>query len=219
VLKRVLIVFFMLCVVRDRAQLLDTLRDFFKHKYSIDARFESRYSFINNELISVHGIRLGVAFQRKLRIGGGISWLKTNVNPYSQKNSISDTIPTFLKFVYLSYYVDFVFYKTKRWQLSVPIQAGTGFSWYQQKTKYALGGHEPKYLLLLYEPGITVQFKIFKWAGLGTDVAYRFAINKKAGQQLNSPTYSFKLLVWFDQLFYEIFPNHEITKKYGPANW
>jgi hypothetical protein len=28
-------------------------------------------------------------------------------------------------------YADFVFHKTKRWQLSVPIQVGTGMYWTQ----------------------------------------------------------------------------------------
>lgn len=204
--------------------MLDTLREFFRHKYNIDARLESRYSFFDNQLISVTGARLGVAFQRKLRLGGGISWLKTDVTHtfYSESSAgKTDTIQKFMKFIYLCYYVDFVFYKTKRWQLSVPIQAGTGLSWFQQQKNYRLGSKDPKYLLLLYEPGITVQYKVLKWAGLGTDVAYRFTLRptKRPENKLNSPSLSFKLLIWFDQLFYEVFPETELAKKYGPAVW
>lgn len=203
---------------------MDTLHEVFNHKYSIDARLESRNSFIDNQLISVTGVRLGVAFQRKLRMGGGVSWLKTNFKNTVYRTDIfgqPDTIVSYLKFVYLCYYVDFVFYKTKRWQLSVPIQAGTGVSWFQRQSPYAFGGKDRKYFLLLYEPGITAQFKVFRWAGLGADVAYRFTMknNKKVGEKLNSPTYSFKLLFWFDQLFYELFPKSVLTKKYGPAFW
>jgi hypothetical protein len=102
----------------------------------------------------------------------------------------------------------------------VPIQAGTGVSWYQKEKYYKWSASDPKYFLLLYEPGITVQFKIFKWLGLGNDVAYRFALNNnsKAGR-LNSPTYSFKLLFWIDQLYYELAPKSDITRRYGPAFW
>src|SRR5687767_4963433 len=113
---------------------MDSLSDVFKHKYSVDARFESRYSFIDHQVINVTGLRLGVAFQRKLRIGGGISWLRSEVtnNLNSTKASDgNDTLAKYLKFVYLCYYMDFVFYKNKRWQLSVPIQLGTGVSWFQ----------------------------------------------------------------------------------------
>jgi hypothetical protein len=220
-LRTALLFGFIYCCFSLKAQLMDSLPDVFRHKYSIDARLESRNSFLNNRLISVTGVRLGVAFQRKLRIGGGVSWLKSEVSNvfYRPGNYGTDTLLRYLKFVYVCYYVDFVFYKTKRWQLSVPIQAGTGASWFQRKKTYDFGEKVPRYFLFLYEPGITAQFKIFKWAGLGADVAYRFTFNKKAGEKLNSPTYSFKLLIWFDQLFYELMPQSKITKKYGPGYW
>src|SRR5690349_3478105 len=132
--KPALILVFVICSIFCRAQLLDTLRQMFRCKYSIDARLESRNSFINHRLISVNGVRLGLTFQRKFRIGGGVSWLDSDLkNTFYPLNSAGkpDTLTRFLKFVYLCYYVDFVFYKTKRWQLSVPIQAGTGCSWFQ----------------------------------------------------------------------------------------
>lgn len=224
-MKKLFIILFLFfnCIV-VKAQFLDTLHEVFSHKSSIDARFESRNSFINNQIISISGLRLGVAFQRKLRVGGGINWLKSDFkeNFYVQNETgKTDTISKHLKLAYLSYYIDFVFYKTKYWQLSVPIQAGTGFSWWQQNKAYSLNNTDKKYFLFLYEPGITAQFKVFKWFGLGADVAYRFTLknNKKIGEHLNSPTYSFKILVWFDQLYYEIFPNSKLSQKKGPATW
>lgn len=214
------ILFFLFFLPDTKAQLLDTLREVFKHGYSIDARLESRNSFIDHQLISVNGVRLGMAFHRKLRLGAGLSWLnsdfKTSFN--QEKN---DTSTRYLKFAYLCYYADFVFYKTKRWQLSVPIQVGTGMSWFQNQQAYQVKSKEPKYFLFLYEPGITAQFKVFQWFGLGADVAYRFTLknNKKTGESLNSPTYSFKILFWFDQLYYQLFPNSKLTKRFGPAEW
>ena len=206
------------------AQFADSLHQIFKSRSSIDARLESRYSFIANNLISVTGVRLGVAYNRKLRIGGGISWLKTKVpETFYVSNDIGtiDTLPKFLKFAYLCYYIDFVYYKTKRWQLSVPIQAGTGFSWYQKEENYTLNAKGKKTFLLLYEPGITVQFKVFRYFGLGGDVAFRFVMknNKKISEKLLSPTLSLKILFWPDQLFYELRPNHYLTERYGPAQW
>lgn len=225
-MKKALLIFFLLALYGPaKAQLFDdTLQDIFKRKYSIDARLESRNSFINNQLISVSGVRLGLVFQRKLRLGAGVSWLKSDVKSnFYPVNELGqpDTITRHLKFVYACYYIDFVFYKTKRWQLSVPIQAGTGASWFQNGKEEASGKKPKKYFLLLYEPGITAQFKLFKWAGLGADVAYRFTMknNKKVGEKLNSPTYSFKILFWVDQLFYDLFPKSEITKKFGPSYW
>ena len=224
-MKKLFLIFFLFfCCVVINAQFLDTLHDVFNHKSSIDARFESRNSFINNQLISISGLRLGVAFQRKLRVGGGVNWLKSNFNEdFIVNNQLGEAVvqTKHLKLVYISYYIDFVFYKTKRWQLSVPIQAGTGLSWWQKNKAYSFNSSEKKNFLFLYEPGITAQFKALRWFGLGADVAYRFTLknNKKIGEHLNSPTYSFKILVWFDQLYYVLFPNSKITKKYGPAFW
>lgn len=224
-MKKTLIIFFLFFnYVFARAQFLDTLHDVFKNKSSIDVRLESRNSFIDNQIISISGLRIGVAFQRKLRVGGGVNWLKSdfkeNFFVQNERGKI-DTISKYLKLAYLCYYIDFVFYKTKRWQLSVPIQAGTGFSWWQVNKAYSFNSPEKKYFLFLYEPGITAQFKITRWFGLGSDVAYRFTLknNKKIGEHLNSPTYSFKILFWFDQLFYELLPKSKITKRFGPAVW
>lgn len=207
-----------------RAQFLDSLHQIFNSSSSIDARLESRWSFIRNEVITVTGVRLGVAYHRKLRIGGGISWLQTNrTELFTQTNALgnSEEVNKYLKFGYLCYYIDFVYYRTKRWQLSVPIQLGTGMSWFQKEPQYHTQIKDKKYFLLLYEPGITMQFKIFRWFGLGGDFAFRFVMRnqKKIGEQLNSPTLSGKILFWPDQLFYELAPKNTLTKRYGPAEW
>ena len=78
-----------------------------------------------------------------------------------------------------------------------------------------------KRLLLFYEPGITVQFKITKWCGLGLDVCARLALRNTnyVSDKLNSFILAPKLLIWFDQIFYLAAPNSKITKKYGPAYW
>lgn len=215
---------FVLITTASRSQFLDSLHLVFNSKSMIDARIESRYSFIRNELVSVAGIRIGVAYKRKLRIGGGVSWMRSNRDEkFYEKNALGEevSVTKHLKFAYLCYYIDFVYYRTQRWQLSVPIQVGTGMAWFQKETYYHQHITDKKHFLLLYEPGITAQFKIFKYFGLGTDVAFRFVLRtqKKIGEQLNSPTLSFKILFWPDQLFYSISPNHKLSKKYGPADW
>ena len=224
-MRRVLItIIIMMGCVQLRAQFLDSLHQIFNSSSSIDARLESRWSFIRNEVITVTGVRLGVAYHRKLRIGGGLSWLQTNrPEIFREVNElgVEQDVTRYLKFGYLCYYIDFVYYRTKRWQLSVPIQLGTGMSWFQKEQVYHTNIKDKKYFLLLYEPGITVQFKIFRWLGLGGDVAFRFVMRnqKKIGEQLNSPTLSGKILFWPDQLFYELAPKNKLTKLYGPAEW
>lgn len=218
-----IIILFLFFSFSVKAQWLDTLTLLMHSKPSIDARMESRYSFIKHTATKVTGVRLGISFRRKLRIGGGYSWLDADL---SEKIATTDVYGNFLladnyfKFGYVCYYVDFVFHKTKRWQLSVPIQVGTGAYW----TQYNNGAQlikSKKRFLLFYEPGITVQFKATKWCGLGLDVCARLALRNTnyVGEKLNSFIIAPKLLIWFDQIFYMVAPKSKITQKYGPATW
>jgi len=75
--------------------------------------------------------------------------------------------------------------------------------------------------LLIYEPGISVQYKFTQWCGLGMDVCGRIALKNTnlISNHLNSPVLAFKYFLWFDQLYYVVFPKSKITEKYGPAAW
>lgn len=213
-MKKQLFIFCLLVInLFCKGQFMDSIYDVIKQKRSFNINLELRFSFINNQLTTVNGLRGGISFNRKLRIGGGFSWLNTDLFLDNEKQ--------YLKFVYLCLYSDIVFYKTKRWQLSVPIQIGMGSSWFQKETQFSFSNKDSKYFLLLYEPGITTQFKVFKWLGFGTDVAYRFTLKneKNIGENLNSPTYSFKILTWIDQLYYDFFPKSKLSLKYGPSFW
>jgi hypothetical protein len=208
---------------KGEAQIVDTFKVLLKSKSSLDLRLESHYSFINNDLANISGFRVGVSFKRKLRLGGGLSWLSSSITHNDYKVTESNVLiysPKNLKLAYMAFYADFVFYKTKRWQVSVPIQTGVGYSWYQTGHSYGFNSNK-KYLFFLYEPGISTQFKIFKWCGLGVDVGYRFALKDRTyiSERFSSPTYSFKLLFWADQLFYDLFPESKLAKKKGPAVW
>ncbi len=219
------ILLIMVCLNKAKAQFLDSLNHTFRSSANIDARLESRFSFFKNEVLTVSGVRLGVAYKRKLRMGGGISWASNNYSStfyeYNALKGQNDTLSKYLRLGYLCYYIDFVFHRTKRWQLSVPIQAGGGFVWWQKESVYKWKAEDKKFFLLLYEPGITVQYKIFRWLGAGTDIGYRFVLknNKKIGERLLSPTFSFKALFWPDQLFFQLWPEHKISKRFGPAEW
>lgn len=222
-LKTRLLIIFCLACASARCQFLDSLTAAIHQKPTLDANLQGGSSFITNQRVKVSGVRLGVSFEGKLRIGGGYSWLAAPV--YRDKtifnsDGSSEKVKEYLKFGYFCYYVDFVFHKTKRWQLSVPLEVGMGLS-HLEYMHNSVTHRSKDYLLLLYQPGIDIQFKIFRWVGLDADVGYRFALknNHYIGETLNSPTYSFGVLVWFDELFYIIAPNSKITKKYGPASW
>ncbi len=206
-----------------KGQFIDTFKVLLHSKPSITGGLESRYSFLNHTATKVSGVRLGLSFKRKLTVGIGYSWLDADV---IDKKTITDDlgrlkiVDDYFKFGYACYYANFVFHKTKRWQLTVPIQLGTGMYWtqYQNENKTFLS---KKHFLLFYEPGITVQYKITRWCGLGIDVCARLALRntKYVGEKLNSFILAPKLLIWFDQIFYMIAPKSKITQTFGPGYW
>ena len=126
----------------------------------------------------------------------------------------------YFKFGYVCFYADFVFHKTKRWQLSVPIQVGLGKYWTQYDNGISTIQSKKRFLLV-YEPGVTIQFKITRWCGLGLDICGRLTLRNTnyVGNRLNSFVLAPKLLIWFDQIFYMVAPKSKLTKKYGPAYW
>lgn len=232
-LKIKLLIFILFSISQvTKAQLIDSLNYFLHTNYSIDARLCSKLSLIDHQLTKVSGFRAGVVFKRKLRLGGGVDWLKTDygrgmnllgIEPVTKNfvNEQNQVIKKYYKLIYFCFYADFVFHKTKHWQLSVPIQIGTGVSWFNENKSYSFGNPEAKRFLFLYEPGITVQYKLTKWLGGGIDVCYRFSPQnaKRSNMPLNSPSYAFKLVFLLDQLYFDLFPETEISKAYGPAYW
>jgi len=222
----------LICCFVSKSQIVDSLQFFLNNNYSIDARLSSKLSLIDYQLTKVSGVRFGLVFQRKLRLGAGIDWLKTDygggfnllgIEPVKRDFVNEQNVLTskYYKLMYLCLYADFVFHKTKHWQLSVPIQIGMGSSWFNKDKGYTFGNPEAKYFLFLYEPGITIQYKLTKWLGGGVDVCYRFSPQntKRSNMPLNSPSYAFKLVFLLDQLFFDLFPESEITQTYGPSYW
>jgi hypothetical protein len=222
-LRRTVFILILFSCALTKAQYMDSLDALLRGKYSLDLRLESRNSFIEDQLVSRNGFRIGASFKRKLRLGVGLSWLNTPVistlyPPVIENDTIVHNL--YVKLAYVCYYADVVFHKTKRWQLSIPLQFGTGMEWLEDPLLPSDQRSQKQHFLLLYEPGITIQYKFFKWFGAGADITYLFILNKsQTTGRLSSQTFTFKILFWFDHLFYDLFPNSKITKKFGPSYW
>ena len=87
------IIIFVLLSFFAKGQFLDTFKVFLHSRPSIDARLESRYSFMNNSPTKVSGVRLGISFKRKLRVGIGYSWLDT---PVYDKEIVKDELGSYI---------------------------------------------------------------------------------------------------------------------------
>ncbi|MBN8694987.1 MAG: hypothetical protein J0L87_00540 [Bacteroidetes bacterium] len=199
---------------------LDTIRSEFRKKPHPFVTLNSRNSFVNNEIVNVFGIKAGLKYGNKLRLGIGYNQLYNppkNLNEnfeYINELGKPYIISKGLKFYYFSATVEYVFYQTKHWEIGMPLQLGVGESYYQ----FELNGVKTKTnrnVNLIYEPAISVEYKIFKWVGVGADFGYRFmfANTKKLNQQLNSPIVTFDLMIYYREIFKSLFPNTKLAKR------
>lgn len=220
-----LLLYFVAVSFSSRAQWMDTIANALNGKKALDFRFESRNSFVDNERIEIQSVKFGITFGKKISAGLGFSWLSTpivnSLSIYDSELKIDTFVNNTLKMRYACTYVDFIFYKSKRWQYSIPTQFGigrTGMSYTYKGINIAY----PKRVIVLYEPGVNVKYKILSWLGLGANIGYRIVLkNKKVSEnKFNSPVYSAGIVIYWDKLLMAIFPkNQKIQDKFGPDKW
>lgn len=210
-----------------RAQYMDTLKVAFRGKKTLDIGFDTRNSFVDNTRMSVQSIKLGVLFGRKISMGIGYAWLNRRTpvfdrTSYYDPDLNKDTFITRrLTFSYFRFYVNYVYYKSRRWEFSIPLQAGIG----KLGFKYTYNGIDRKIdegYCFLYEPEVDVKFRVNSWLGLEGDVGYRFLFkgNKFIEKTFNSPVISLGIFIVWNEAALRTFPKSEwVQKKFGPSEW
>jgi hypothetical protein len=199
---------------QSQAQLYDSLKASLNMKRTIHFKFDSRNSFIASRRAQIWGVKLGADFGKKIRLGFGYNFLNSDFYSdlsYPSPGSI-DLVSQKLKIQYGCAYIEYVFYRQNHWEFSVPVQFSVGSIWYNYSLHNIEGLRSRKHLLVLYEPTLSGQYKIFPWLGLGADLGFRFALvkNRFIEERLTSPIYAFKVLIYWGTLYNKVFPNHPI---------
>ena len=192
-----------------KAQLFDSIHAAIKKKPKIIFRFDSRNSFIDDSKAKIFGWKIGVEFNNLIRIGGGFNRLVERHDPSLDKvlygeNGVDTFTIAELQFNYISYFIDYIFFDTRRWEFSVPFQIGLGGSRYEYRDENGqLQEHNAK-SVILFEPAISMQYKITKWFGFGAGAGagYRLMLlnNKAIEKKFNSPIYIFKFKIFLGDM-------------------
>ncbi len=171
-----------------------------KSKPTFTFRFDNRNSFITNYRAWIYGVKIGLQFKDKFRAGLDFSMLHTGI--YINQNieyngEIYNEISSKLHLEYASIFAEYVFYKTSKWEFTLPIQIGGGVSYfkYDLDNKTFTNNMAP---VIMYEANITGQYKIIKGIGVGTGIGYRIMLlsNPKINQHFTSPVFSLKLILY-----------------------
>jgi hypothetical protein len=222
VLKRILILLFLIAVIplTVAQPTLDTIKDCLKQKPQFFIKLDGRNSFIENSRAKIFGLKLGVSYGKRVHFGLGYNQLYPPAKDFDKimfvSNVYSDLYPVTarLRMYYISAYAEYTFYQTKHWELSMPLQIGLGKSYYH----YNLFGTKVKTeesFNFIYEPAVSVEYKIVKWVGIGADIGYRFMLTgyRQLNNKFTSPTYAFKLLIYYSEIYKSLFPKTSLAEK------
>ncbi len=202
---------------------MDTIQWCLKEKPHLFGKIDTRNSFVYNSRIKIFGVKAGLNYGKRLHVGIGYNQIypfaRSSKNfkkqvYYARPDQIADSVTALLKLFYFSAHVEYIFYQSKHWQLSLPLQIGVGQTYY----RYQLFGRREKndgHACFIYEPAVSTEYRFFKWIGVGGDVGFRFMLtnDKALNQKFNSPTYAFKLLIYYNELFKLTFPKSKLATK------
>lgn len=195
--------------------MMDSLKSSFKAKPRPTGDFGTRNSFIQNASADIFGFKLGVSFAKRVRIGVGYDYLASDI---TQSRILTDASGNqhanmHLKMVYGAVYFEYVYFKNKRWEFTIPLQLGIGESNYQ----YTWQGRDwttAQGLVILYEPTVQTQYYVLKWLGLEADVGLRLMLknNNAINRNFNCPMYAFGIFVAWDEVYKSLFPKSSLGK-------
>jgi len=185
------------------AQFKDSIQASMTKKPKIIFKFDTRKSFIDNSNVTVFGWKLGVEFDKRIRIGGGFNNLTANHSEnldrvYFEENGIDTLGIGILNFGYFCYFVEYVIIHKPKWEISYPIQFGLGSSHYRLYSETSGKVEMEKGSVLLLETAIAGHYKLTKWFGIGMGLGYRLMLRNNQGldSKFNSPIYVFKLKIF-----------------------
>ena len=104
-------------------------------------------------------------------------------------------------------FIEYVFFRNKRWEFSIPLQIGIGNTHYE----YHYGDHKFRNnwsVIINYEASISGHYKILKWFGVGAGIGYQLMLkdNPAIKENFNTPVYSIKLKIFLGDIYKSVFP-------------
>lgn len=179
----------------------DEFRKSFKTKPKLDVKFDNRFSFIRDGALKTIGVKVGLNFRRKFKVGLGINQMLVPIET-TTFNEAGDEFPVNLEYFYFSPYIEYVYHNSRKWEFSLAIQHGVGGASYQYQNPQGEKIKLQQSMVLSYEPAMLIDYKIVKWAGIGTGVGYRFVYYKETdiNERFSSPEYVIKLKIYLGEI-------------------
>lgn len=198
------IVFFLFSIQNSYAQpgsLTDSLKLVLSSKPTWYGGINSRGSFISGKPVNVRSAFVGLNYSNKLRMGLGYHWMSTDFTKLI--NNTENTLLYELKFNYISLDFAYVFYEKNNWEVSIPVNLGIGRTVYRHPR---LPDKTTSRAIILYEPAMVVEYKLFKYLGVAGGIGFRLMLknNPLIDEQFNSPIYILRLKINFSEIYKDL---------------
>ncbi len=168
---------------------------------------DARRSFVLENKVKFNGIKIGVELFEKHKVGLGFYGLRQPVNFVGRidKMKYPDATDTlYFNFNYTGLFYDYIWLRTKRWELTTPTHLGVGGI--ELTYKDTTGKRSAPFLnggSFVFGIGGSVQFKIWRWLALGTGGGYRTMLTREENikRPLNAPYYQFQVKLLLGELY------------------
>lgn len=178
---------------------------------------DSYYSFIGSKSADVFGFKAGIEWDDTWRFAAGYNKITSDIIEYKQlpgqERSYAgrDSVKAQLYLRYYPVMAEYVFHNHDPWQLSVPLSIGYGRSYFQYYDTREEARRIFEHGVLVSDIGLSAQYKILKWIGLGAGLGYRLMLvnNPKIDTRFNSPIFSLKLKLFPSEIYKSLFPEKD----------
>ena len=202
---RALLIFFIILpsflLAQKKVVFEDEFKKSFHTKPKLDIKLDNRFSFIRDNDVKTIGVKVGLNFNRKFKVGLGINQM---LLPAEKKflNDENVLVPVDLEYFYFSPYIEYVYYNSKRWEFSLSTQLGIGGASYRFTDADGKKIKLVESTVLSYEPAMLIDYKIIRWFGIGTGVGYRLIYYKSPGinEKFSSPVAVLKLKIYLGEI-------------------
>jgi hypothetical protein len=169
---------------------------------------DSRNSFIQTKTktpVSVKGLQIGVILHEKHSLGLGFYSILNTQQTHPIVDEKQKTINVNLKMSYSTFFYEYLFIDTKRWEIGFPLEVGSGN--YKISVTDSLGKPTPGFKdtlqkkIILLGAGLNVDFKIWKWLGLNAMGGYRLVGGNEPNKiNFNGAFYSVGIHIYLGEL-------------------
>lgn len=198
---------------QERNAFIDTIKHSFQHRPTLDLRLDSRNSFISTRFARIFGVKAGLDFNKRVKVGLGYNHLVSEIDRDIRTTDafgVTTVQKSTLRFWYFTPYFEYAFYQKHPWEISIPVHLGIGASRYRYKNTAGDRLFTEANLVVLYEPYMVCQYRFLRYFALGAGVGFRLLMVGNGGipENLNSPNYVIKFKVFIADFYKDVSGNN-----------